>query len=429
MNGVSGEERLRPFPALDPEPPRRLTWRTVRWPALGCVIAAAVTTVVLLTWPSSSSTQAQTQARFTDGNGLVVFEQQPSGLLGTAAPDGSHRVMFPKVGDLQGSDLPVASSDGRYLLSQEGQLVAMGPGGPTSITTLPESINIQTQFYTWSGLSFADGSKYVDVVVCDNKSQYLYADLIPTAGGSDHRLGNVTSAAGDPQSAGAVLTPAPADNPSATTTCQNSLPTGDEALDLLQPGQPPHPMVTAAALRRLLGISTATPLGLSAVPNPDGSLLAVNVTEGAPQTLGQILAARKETVVVARTGKIEDEAPERGFDLKWSPDGRQIASCRDSRMGAGEPAVAIWTVGGSTRTITLRGHHDLGCDQLLWSPDGHQLIYSAFTNLTGLTQAAREQHGWTVIDLRSGQVHDVTAPGQPAAWLPVGSKPTADDAR
>jgi hypothetical protein len=23
-----------------------------------------------------------------------------------------------------------------------------------------------------------------------------------------------------------------------------------------------------------------------------------------------------------------------------------------------------------------------------------------------------------VIDLRSGQVHDVTAPGQPAAWLP-----------
>jgi len=28
------------------------------------------------------------------------------------------------------------------------------------------------------------------------------------------------------------------------------------------------------------------------------------------------------------------------------------------------------------------------------------------------------QHGWTVIDLRSGRVLDVTAPGQPAAWLP-----------
>ena len=37
----------------------------------------------------------------------------------------------------------------------------------------------------------------------------------------------------------------------------------------------------------------------------------------------------------------------------------------------------------------------------------------------GLTQADNLQHGWTVIDLRSGRVHDVTAPGQPAAWLPA----------
>ena len=79
----------------------------------------------------------------------------------------------------------------------------------------------------------------------------------------------------------------------------------------------------------------------------------------------------------------------------------------------------IWTVGGPTRTITLLGHRDLGCDQLLWSPDGQQLIYSATVNPKGLTDADRVQHGWTVIDLRSGQVHDVTAPGQPAAWLPA----------
>jgi hypothetical protein len=30
-----------------------------------------------------------------------------------------------------------------------------------------------------------------------------------------------------------------------------------------------------------------------------------------------------------------------------------------------------------------------------------------------------------VIDLRSGRVHDVTAPGQPAAWLPA----TAEESR
>jgi hypothetical protein len=56
---------------------------------------------------------------------------------------------------------------------------------------------------------------------------------------------------------------------------------------------------------------------------------------------------------------------------------------------------------------------------LLWSPDGTQLIYSAATTSKGLTRADDLQHGWTVIDLRTGKVHDVTAPGQPAAWLPA----------
>jgi len=124
------ERPLRPFPALDPERPRRLTWRSVRWPAIAIVVAGAVAAVVLLILPSSSSGPAQ--SRFADDDGLVVFEQQPSGLLGTAAPDGSHRVMLTRVGALQGTDLPVASSDGRYLVNLEGQLVTMGPAGPTS---------------------------------------------------------------------------------------------------------------------------------------------------------------------------------------------------------------------------------------------------------------------------------------------------------
>ena len=66
----------------------------------------------------------------------------------------------------------------------------------------------------------------------------------------------------------------------------------------------------------------------------------------------------------------------------------------------------------------LPGRHDIYCTQLLWSPDGSQLIYAAQATDKGLTQADNLQHGWTVIDLRSGRVHDVTAPGQPAAWLP-----------
>ena len=52
----------------------------------------------------------------------------------------------------------------------------------------------------------------------------------------------------------------------------------------------------------------------------------------------------------------------------------------------------------------LPGRHDVACNQLLWSPDGSQLIYAAWASERGLTQADNLQHGWTVIDLRSGRV-------------------------
>ena len=60
-------------------------------------------------------------------------------MLGTAAPDGSHLVTLRQVGALQGNDLPVAADDGRHLVNLEGQLVTMGPAGPTSVSDLADS--------------------------------------------------------------------------------------------------------------------------------------------------------------------------------------------------------------------------------------------------------------------------------------------------
>src|SRR6516162_201877 len=166
MAEVSGKRPLRPFPALDPEPPRRVTWRSLRWPAVACGVAAAVAVAALLAWPSSSpSSSRAVQAPFADRDGLVVFEQQPSGLLGTAAPDGSHLVMLGRLGALQGTDLPAAASDGRYLVNLEGQLVTMGPAGPVSISALGASGGLgatdQGASFGWADVSFADGGRYV----------------------------------------------------------------------------------------------------------------------------------------------------------------------------------------------------------------------------------------------------------------------------
>jgi dipeptidyl aminopeptidase/acylaminoacyl peptidase len=127
---------------------------------------------------------------------------------------------------------------------------------------------------------------------------------------------------------------------------------------------------------------------------------------------------RLAVVVISREGRIlaHMPLPAATSNMQWSPDGQRIAFCRASPRAPS--SVSVWSPGREARTIVLSGRHDVVCNQLLWSPDGSQVIYAAYATERGLTEADNLQHGWTVIDLRSGRVHDVTAPGQPAAWLP-----------
>ena len=422
MAEVSGRRPLRPFPALDPEPSTRLTWRNLRWPAAVCVVAAVVA-AAFLAWPSSPSASGPARVPFADRDGLVVFEQQPSGMLGTAAPDGSHLVRLAQLGALQGTDLPVAAADGRYLVNLEGQLVTMGPAGPMSISDLVDSAGqdatAQAAGLGWADVSFADGGRYVVATAChlaSQVSQSWVADLIPAAGGKGRMLGTVTDAAGDPESAEAIVSgPVSASAASSAGECYGPEITPDKALELRGPGRAVRTIVTTAELKSALGWPSATPVLLYADPGPGGSRLALRVVV---DTLPEQPAPRQAVVVISRDGRIlaQMPLPAASGSMQWSPDGQRIALCRAS---PGAPSsVSVWSPGQGSRTIVLPGHHDVACNQLLWSPDGSQLIYAAWATEHGLTQADNLQHGWTVIDLLSGRVHDVTAPGQPAAWLP-----------
>jgi len=422
MAEVSGRRPLRPFPALDPEPPTRLTWRSLRWPAAVCVVAAVVA-AAFLAWLSSPSASGPARVPFADRDGLVVFEQQPSGMLGTAAPDGSHLVRLAKVGALQGTDLPIAADDGRYLVNLEGQLVTMGPAGPISISDLVDSAGqdatAQAAGLGWADVSFADGGRYVVATAChlaSQVSQSWVADLIPAAGGKGRMLGTVTDAAGDPESAEAIVSgPVSASAASSAGECYGPEITPDKALELRGPGRAVRTIVTTAELKSALGWPSATPVLLYADPGPGGSRLALRVVV---DTLPEQPAPRQAVVVISRDGRIlaQMPLPAASGSMQWSPDGQRIALCRAS---PGAPSsVSVWSPGQGSRTIVLPGRHDVACNQLLWSPDGSQLIYAAWATEHGLTQADNLQHGWTVIDLLSGRVHDVTAPGQPAAWLP-----------
>jgi hypothetical protein len=423
MAQVSGRRPLRPFPALDPEPPRRLTWRSLRWPAVACLAAGAVA-AAFLTWPSSSQSASRlTPAPFADRNGLVVFEQQSSGMLGTAAPDGSHLVTLRQVGALQGNDLPVAADDGRHLVNLEGQLVTMGPAGPTSVSDLTDSAGqdatAQAANLGWADVSFADGGRYVVATACSLaslESQSWVADLVPAAGGKGRMLGTVTDAVGDPQSPAAIVSgPVSSSAASSIGECYGPETAPDKAIELRRPDRAARTIGTAAELKGALGWPSATPVLLRADPDPRGSTLALRVEADTPP--GQ-QAPRQAVIIISRGGRILAHMPlpaATGIS-QWSPDGQRIAFCRAS---PGTPSsVSVWSLSRGSRTIVLPGHHDVACRQLLWSPDGSQLIYAAWATERGLTQADNLQHGWTVIDLRSGRVHDVTAPGQPAAWLP-----------
>ena len=420
----AGERRpLRPFPAIDPEPDHRFTGRSVLRAAAVCAAAGAVAAAVLLLWPAPGSRSAPAQARLAGGDGLVVFEEQPTGLLGTAAPDGSHRVILKNLGGLQGTDLPVASGDRRHLVNQEGQLVTMGPRGPVSVTDLSQS----AQSNQWLSASFADGGRYVAEIECDTVNggfdQDLVARLLPTAAGRPETLGAATWSAGDPSSAAALLSvPAGASGVSGGAGCFGPSLASDRAIELLTPGQPRRTVVTAGTLLRAVGWPRNTPVQLAAVPSPDASLLYVSVIRDTPTPAGAVSpnhlpVALVAAVLVSRRGAVVSRAPllGRAGMMQWSPDGRRVAGCPASP--GRQSRVLVWTVGGAVRTIALPGRHDVACTQLLWSPDGSQLIYAAAVTERGLTASARLQHGWTVIDLRTGQAHDVTAPGQPAAWL------------
>src|SRR5712691_2421619 len=293
MAEASAKRPLRPFPALDPEPRRRLSWRSLRWPAVACGVAVAVTAVVLLTLPSPRPS-ASARARFADGDGLVVFEQQPSGLLGTASPDGSHRIMLTRVGALLGSDLPVASRDGHYLVNLEGQLVTVGPAGPTSVSNLAGRAGLtavaQAAGYQWARATFADRSRYVDATACDSASSgnqswvSWVTHLIPTAGGQQRALGTITDSAGDPESAGALVSvPDSTSAASSQFECSGPQSAPDRAIELLRPGQAPRTIVTAVALTSALGWPRGTTALLYAYPSPDGSLLALEVAAENPQ--------------------------------------------------------------------------------------------------------------------------------------------------
>ena len=125
-----GPERLTRFPALDPEPPPRPWWRRALIPVAAAVlvIAAAAGTAQALRpspgAPVSISHRPPARPALAAPRRIVVG--LPSGITGTASPDGAAVTSLPNLGNY-GSDT-AAALDNRYLTIGNGQLVSIGSG-------------------------------------------------------------------------------------------------------------------------------------------------------------------------------------------------------------------------------------------------------------------------------------------------------------
>ncbi|HLJ98470.1 MAG TPA: hypothetical protein VKU39_01035, partial [Streptosporangiaceae bacterium] len=266
--------------------PRRPTATQARWAAGACLLAAAGAGAAALTWPwtAGAAPRHLTSAGFSDHNGVIVFEQQPSGALGTARPDGSGMKMAGQLGSLQGNDVPVASPDGRYLATNEAQVVTLGPAGPASIAFTPMADQLQQNFGNWLDTSFADGGKFLVAAECGGSvgAQWQVRIMPASSGGTGSLLGSVngtddaSGVAGDPQSEGAFVVPGSGE--CGVNTQRVTPPHGDSGVLLEQPGHAARTVVSAAAVKRALGAAPATPVLLDVYPSPDGNLLAVTAS-------------------------------------------------------------------------------------------------------------------------------------------------------
>jgi hypothetical protein len=430
----TGSERsLEPFPAIDPEPPRRFlrrlpTARRLRWAGAGACLLVAGITAGALTWPWTAGTGSkQLAAAFVDHDGVIVFEEQPSGELGTARPDGSGAETAGQVGTLQGFDLPVVSPGDQFMVDQAGQVVALGRARVLSVTFSGGGAQLQANFGNWQDESFADGGAFITAAECDGGVggtwQLSFASTSASGSGTlgiPVDMNASQPVAGDPQSEGAFAVPGSSGECNGGQ--QPAIPAhGDSEVVYQRPKQAPRTVVTAATLTKALGIAHGTPVLLGVYPSPDGSLLAVTVSSYKimhSQYGAYPASTAVGTVIVTRNGQVVLKLPEVGdYSLNWSADSKRIATI----ASAGRHwAMQVWPLAGRMQQVPIAGHESQFPVQVLWSPDGSQLVLA--WQRTGNTEAATLVNGWTVLDLRTKRTHDVTAPGQPAAWLPGGAR-------
>jgi hypothetical protein len=378
------------FPALDPEPPPR-PWRRVG-AALVIVLAGLGSWLGLtVSGQRTADHKAAVSVHLVRGLTGVVLSETPGSFLSATDMQTGKVAVFRSFGQFSSSPNPVVSADGKYLFDAAvGRFLSLSlPGHPEAA---PNALSFSPgDMPGFMADPWSDHDTGVVELSCPVNGQGLQetiadAQLESVRTGNAVSLGPADSAAGDPQRAGAfVAVPQSGETPS------NGF-QPDARLILADAGSPPRLLATTAQLDHVLGNKPGTPLSISPIPNPQGSMIAVNVVSTTDGAAGM--------VVLSRSGKVLGSEPGGGLAVVWSHSGAELAFTDPSGAGA---EITVWKIGVQSVTTTL-DDAAMAPDACAWSPDDVSVVCDD-----------GPRGNWLVI--RSNTESVTTGKGQPLAWV------------
>jgi hypothetical protein len=379
------------FPALDPEPERRTVSGRLVVIVVGVLVVAGVAAVVVQATRGNGRQAAAPARQLVLHPPARLIAYAASGNLVLEDAGGSRRAVQPGIVD--GS--PVASSDGRYVLSGSGSdFFAVSATGLRRLAPLPTATNDTSE----PGPPFADHDGYL--LAPNEAFGDVPVELVPVHHGRDVFLGTADMAAGDPASLGAfVVVPSPHGSVPDPRDQQISV-RPDVSVQLRRAGRPTRTLLTAARLDRMLGVATSTKVTIAVAPSPDGRFVLV---EGAAITP----VANDVDVVLRRNGtKVATTAPASFFASSWSAHDDTLAVIDNDehelelgRPGAVPVVLRLPSVGVSWS----------GCD---WSADDTWLACA------GWGRSAQAPSRRLVVDVNRGLTQVTRTTDAPVAWMP-----------
>jgi hypothetical protein len=383
------------FPALDPEPPPR-PWRRVGVPLIVLLAGLGGWLGYSLSGTAPHHTTA-VSVSFVRGLAGVVLAETPGSYLSETDMQTGKAVVFKNLGEFSSNPDPAVSADGRYLLDVDAaQLLSVSRTGsletvPNALNTLSFSANDMPGFTAnpWSDHDTGVVELTYPTGAAGLESPMPVAVVESLRTGSAVSLGPADSAAGDPQQAGAFIAVPSSGQPFSYSNQP------DASLVLTDVGAPSRLLATAGQLGQALGIKQGTAVSLVPIPDPQGSMVAVQVRTMNGSAFG--------VVVVSRQGALLWSQPGAGSVLAWagwSHSGKTLAVVGYSRA---RPELIEWTAGVRRVTTPLHESSLPGPTACAWSPDDTAVICDG-----------GPRGSWLVI--RSGTESVTAGQGQPLVW-------------